>query len=342
MSEKKIKGISISNDSTYERKKLADMVPLDTPLGVDFHPSTYCNIKCIFCMHSSDNPCYDFVKNKFLDFEVFKKAINEMRQFPQRIKAIHFCGLGEPLMNKNISEMIKYAKESKVAEKIDINTNGILLNKDISNSLIKAEVDFIRISVNGLSAEDFKEYTGVNVDFEKYVENIRYLYENRGKTKIYIKIMDFMVNTDPKKDFFFETFEPICDSINVENYNECFLDTKGKNKLKDSNLSQRGESLSGQKCCSQPFFKMEILSDGSVLPCAEARVPLVVGNIKNDSLLNLWNSKILNEFRLKMLDGFEQAHKICSECTFLKVCNFSSDNIDSEIPRLKEYYKNQV
>lgn len=339
---KRIDGISISNDKTYERKRLADMVPLDTPLGVDFHPSTFCNIKCIFCMHSSVNPCYDEIKNKFFNLELFKKTVDDMKKFPQKIKAIHFCGLGEPLMNKNIVQMIKYVKDAEIAEKIDMNSNGVLLSNAIVDEITDSGLDYIRISVNGLSDEDFMEYTGTSVNFEKYVENLTYLYENRKSVKIYIKILDFMVNTDDKKALFYKIFEPICDSINIENYNECFLDTKGKDKLKDSNLSQRGEILGSQKCCSQPFFKMEILPDGRVLPCAEARISLVVGDVNKNSIVDIWNSKTSNEFRLRMLQGLDAAGKVCSECTFIKLCNFSSDNIDSEIERLKKYYKTKI
>ena len=342
MSEKKVTGILISNDNTYERKRLADLLPLYAPLSIDFHPSTFCNIKCIFCMHSSTNPCYDSIKNKMMDFELLKKAINDIKNFHQKIKAIHFCGIGEPLMNKNIAKMIKYTKDTNVAEKIDINTNGILLNKKNSKALIDSEIDFIRISVNGLSKQDFKEYTGADVDFDKYVENLTYLYNNRKNTKIYIKILDFMVETPEKKELFYKIFEPICDSINIERYNECFLDTKDKDKLKDSNLSQRGEFLGVQKCCAQPFFKMEVLPDGNIHPCAETRTPLVSGNIKDDTIVNIWNSKKLNDFRLKMLQGTKFASKICAECAFIKVCYFSSDNIDSETERLKEYYKKKV
>lgn len=339
MSSKRLTGISLSNDEMYERKKLADLLPLDTPLSVDFHPSTFCNIKCIFCMHSSTNPCYDNIKNKFFDFELFKKVINNMKDFPQKIKSLHFCGFGEPLMNKNIIEMIKYAKDTDIAEKIDMNTNGILFNKDISNNIINAGLDFIRISVDGLSNEDFKEYTGTDVDFKKYIENLTYLYNNRKNTRIYIKTIDFIVDTEEKKEFFYKTFEPICDTINIENYVECFSDTKGKDKLKNLNLTQRGEVLEEQNCCAQPFFKMEILPDGNVLPCCEAKIPIILGNVKDDSVVNIWNSKILNEFRLKMLKGVKFANKLCADCPFIKACNFSSDNIDSEADRLEEYYR---
>ena len=342
MSDKKIKGVSISNDLLYERRKLADLLPLDTPLSIDFHASTFCNIKCVFCMHSSKNKCYDSIKNKILDFEVLKKTVDEIKLFPSKIKAIHFCGLGEPLINKNLAEMIKYVKQSNICDKVDINSNGILFNKEKTDQIISSGPDYIRISINGLSSEGFKEYTGADVDFEQYVKNLTYLYNNREKTKIYIKILNFMVDTKEKKEFFYKVFEPICDNIHIENYNECFLDTEGKEKIDKSNLTQRGESLDSQKCCPQPFFKIEILPDGRVVPCSEAQIPIVVGNVKDDSIVNIWNSSTWNKFRLKMLSGSEFAGKVCSDCVLTKLCSFSSDNIDSEINRLTTYYKSKI
>ena len=324
--------------TVYTRKRLADMLPLDTPLAIDFHPTTYCNIKCIFCFHSSENQYYDSIKNKMMSLELFKKSIDDIKKFPQKIKSIHFCGLGEPLINKDLAEMISYAKLSNVAEKMDIVTNGILLNQKKSNEILASDIDFIRISVNGLCDEDFFKYTGSKINFEEYLNNLKYLYKNRGTTKIYIKTFSFMVDSLEKKDFFHNTFSPICDYIDIEHYNECFEDTKGKEELHNANLSQRGENLGGVQVCSQPFFKMEIHPDGFIAPCAASPHPILIGNIKDSSLVDLWNSKKLNNFHTEMLNGVSNANKICRECSFIKVCSFNSDSLDEDKDRLKLIY----
>ncbi|ABL00935.1 Radical SAM domain protein [Pelobacter propionicus DSM 2379] len=342
VTDKKLKGISLSNDKTYERQRLADKVPLATPYSMDIAPTTFCNLKCIFCAHSSDYPEYRKIFGKTLNTELALKAVDDIRKFPDKLKALHFCGLGEPLIHKDIAKMIKYAKEADISEKIDISTNGVLLTKNVADDLIDSGVDFIRISLNGLSREDFLEYTGTEVDFEKYVKNLKYLYENRKKTKIYLKIFDFMVSSPQKKKMFFRTFEPICDVISIEYYNECFLGTKGRDRLKSTNLNHRGENSSTAKCCSQPFFRLLILVDGEVAPCAEPRFPFSCGNIRDTSVVDIWNGDILTNFRLRMLDGMKQVNEVCASCLSVKINCYSDDNIDSEVDRLKNYYIREV
>ncbi len=336
--------VIFKGNEAYKREKLVNKLPLNTPFGVDFHPTTFCNLKCIFCFHSSENSCYNDIINKQMSMDTFKNAVDGLKKFPNKIKALHFCGCGEPLMNKNVYEMIDIAKKADIAEKIDIVTNGLLLSSTNSEKLISSGVDAIRISVNGLSDEDFKTYTGVKVDFNNYVKNLAFLHEIKKDCTISIKILDFMVDTQEKKDFFFNTFASLCDDIRIENYNEAFTDTKGKDILTDSQLSQRGEKLIEQTVCSQPFFKMEIDPDGDILPCAACPPPLSLGNVNESDAYSIFNSKKANNFRMIMADkGYKQANPLCSSCNFIKVCSFNSDYIDPEsAKRLTEYYKKRI
>ena len=121
------------------------------------------------------------IKNRQLDLNFFKKAIDRMREFDEKLKCIHFGGAGEPLINKNVAKMIEFAKKSGVAENIDIFTNRILLDQKNSDLLLDSGVDFIRISVNGLSGMDFEKNTDFNLNFEKYIENISYLYKRKNQ-----------------------------------------------------------------------------------------------------------------------------------------------------------------
>ncbi len=328
---------AIMNES-YARKPLASMLPLSTPLGIDFHPTTACNIKCIFCLHSSYNQVYNPIKNQYMPLDLVKKCIDDMKDFPNKVKALHFCGLGEPLLHKDIVAMIDYACQQNIAEKIDINTNGVLLHKKNVDALVNTGVDFIRISVNGLCDEDFAKYTGARINFKKYVQNLKYLFKNKKKTNIYIKTFSFMVDTPEKKDFFLRTFEPICDSINVEHYRECFVDTQGKNQLSSDKVNQRGEVLNEIKVCSQPFFKLEIKPNGDCAPCAEAIGPIILGNAQEQSLFDIWHGGRRKKFCKKMLDGLQHASAICKSCTFVQLCSFKADSLDQDAPRLKVLY----
>ena len=59
---------------------------------------------------------------------------------------MRFCGIGDPLFNKNIAEIIKLSKFSNVVQRTELITNGILLNSERISSFSK-HLDRIIISL---------------------------------------------------------------------------------------------------------------------------------------------------------------------------------------------------
>jgi MoaA/NifB/PqqE/SkfB family radical SAM enzyme len=181
MKAEKIDGNSVGG----KRTKLADVLPLDTPFLVQIFPAYACDFSCNYCIHSLPTEKRGFIANKsIMDFDFYKKCINDLKEFPQKIKMLRFAATGEPLLHPKIAEMVKYAKEKDVANSLDIVTNASLLTKELSDKLIDAGLDWLRISVQGLSSDKYKEVCGVEIDFNNFVESIRYFYNNRGSTKI--------------------------------------------------------------------------------------------------------------------------------------------------------------
>ena len=70
--------------------------------------------------------------------------------------------------------MVAYAKEKGVAEKLNLITNGVLLTKKNSLSLIESGIDTIKISLQGMTSEQYFNTCGTNVDFQKFIDNIRF------------------------------------------------------------------------------------------------------------------------------------------------------------------------
>lgn len=197
-----------------KRQLLAEKLPLKVPFSISVTTANVCNLKCEFCAISEAGR----KKNKsFLDIETFELAMSSLLRCKWHLKQIVLVGLGEPLLNKNIVYFVKYIKENNISDKVHIVTNAVPLNKILSDSLIDANLDICRISINGLSSDDYLKYTGVKIDFDNLVNNIAYLYKNKNSNlQIYIKIMDYMVDTDKKKELFYKIFKDICDVINIE------------------------------------------------------------------------------------------------------------------------------
>ncbi|MGD9158491.1 MAG: radical SAM protein [Desulfobacteraceae bacterium] len=335
--------MALSNDKKSpileNRKNLSDVVPLDTPYSVTLHLTTRCNSRCIFCnLHSSTSP--KFIAED-MKYKLAIKVIDQLKKHSKKIKTIHISGLGEPLLNTDIAQIVRYAKNAKITENIDLITNGILLTKKRVDALLDAGLDTFRISVNGLTSQDYLKYTESTVCYDKYIRQLEYLYNNRKNATIYIKIMDFMVNTSENKKKFEKIFTPIADDISIEYYNDLPGEYKAKGKLLPSKLTQRGEILNPVKCCPYPFYSLTVLPNGDIAPCPNHK--RIISNINDlqDKETILWNSPALNSFRIEMLKkSLSGIDGICRTCVFAtSSCAYNANNIDGERKRLLEYYK---
>lgn len=322
-----------------KRRPLVDLLPLTTPLAVDYFLVNACNLSCVFCGHASADEGYKFHERARLDFDVFRKSIDDMRGFAERIKTIHFMGYGEPMLHRRLPDMVAYAVASRVADKVDVISNGIALSRKVADRLVAAGLDWLRISVNGLSAQEYAKNCGAKVDFEKFLDNLRYFYENRGNTRVYVKILDYMVDTDERKGMFHDLFGPISDSLGIEYLGDW---VKGIDYAaitgNVTGLSQRGTHKCAMRVCPQPFYMLRINPDGNCTPCCEPRLRTPAESVLEHTVPEIWNGAKFRAFRLAMLDGSDRMSGVCRDCRAYLSTAYPEDVIDGEAERLKPLY----
>ena len=324
-----------------KRIKLAKILPLNTPILVQFFPIYICNFTCKYCTFSIPVSKRNFISDKkIMDFKFYKKCVDELSLFPDKIKTLRFVGMGEPLLHKNIHEMVEYAKNKNIAEKIEILTNGSLLTNDLSDKLISAGLSRLIISLQGTSKNKYKEVSKIDIDFEKFVENIKYFYDNKIETKIHIKIIDVALEGKDDERKFYDIFGNICDSIGIEYAGPIYpgVDYKSVLKNKDNSFTQFGLKVSDVKICPQPFFTMQINPDGKIVPCYSILYPSIIGDCNNQSIYEIWNGKEFQDFRRKMLNGVNNVCEVCANCNIIKHRLFPEDNLNNDVGRLKKVY----
>ncbi len=134
-------------------------------------------------------------------FDTFTKIIDDLQAFREPVRVLRLYKEGEPLMNKRFAEMVGYARRSDKIVRIDTTTNGVLLTPKTSEKVIAAGIDQINISVNGIRNEQFVDLVKTKVNFERYVENIKYLHSIRGNCEIYVKAIKENLSEDDQKRF---------------------------------------------------------------------------------------------------------------------------------------------
>ena len=318
------------------RTKLETVIPLSTPFTVFIDPASICNFRCKFC------PTGDIELLKttsrwqgMMDFALYIKIVNDINEFEKPIKVLRLYKDGEPLLNKRFPDMIKYAKDHGNIECIDTTTNGSLLDKKLSLKIIGAGLDRINISVDGLSDEQFMQFTRAKVSFDKYVENIRFFYEHKGNCEVCIKIPGNDLSEADKKKFF-DVFGDISDRIFIENFAPCWpeFDVEAHTGMKISGGIYQNP-LTNVQVCPYIFYSMSVNSDGTASLCfLDWSRRLVIGDVKKQSMKEIWNGTNLLQHRILHLEGNRKNNEQCASCGQLTHC--LPDNID---PYAKEILK---
>lgn len=325
-----------------KRQNLAEKLPLSTPYVVQFFPIYACNFTCKYCHHSIPREERKFVTEwPVMKYELFEKCIQELSQFPEKIKTLRFVGMGEPLLHKDIVRMVKTAKDSGVANTVEVITNGSLLTHELSDGLIKAGLDRMVISLQGTSAKKYQDICGVNLDYDEFVDNIRYLYENKTHLEIYCKIVDIALDDEADRKRYLELFGDICDSIGIENAVPIFPEVAMNDELQEAQemKTQFGLPAKHVKVCPQAFYTMQINPDGKIVGCYAVYYPRILDDCNHKSLIDIWNGEGYGLFRRQMLDGRDKVCKFCEECTINDFRIFPEDDISEYAEMLKKRYE---
>ncbi len=136
-----------------------------SPITYELDLTNNCNSECPYCFGFKDRTKYKISLDKKFIFDI----LSQIKKFNG--KAVTFTGGGEPLMNSNINDAIKYAK--KIGLDVGVITNGILLNISIGETILK-NATWLRVSLDAATPEIYKKSHGLNSDFfYKVCENIK-------------------------------------------------------------------------------------------------------------------------------------------------------------------------
>ena len=194
------------------------------------------------------------------------------------------------------------------------NTNAMLLTQDISRKLIEAGLDRITISFEGFTKEVYERYR-VGAKFEIVLSNIKGLQLLKKKLNVdypKVRVQTVML---PELESTFDEYKNFWSGIVDE---VAFLDYK---EMKDKKIG-----IKYPWACPQIWQRMAIWWDGTILPYNHDDDGLLaLGNIKDMTLEEAWNSKELNSIREKHKNGLAHEVTACDGC-YLR---------DSEISKLK-------
>jgi len=139
------------------------IVMQEYPRCVYIEVTNTCNLLCQTCPIT-------FMDLEARDVLSYDKFLAIVTQFPHIERAV-LHGIGEPLLNKALPQMITYLKHHKGSHVL-FNSNATLLRAEWQRNLIEAQLDELRVSLDAASPDTYRKIRGAPA-FDKIVENLR-------------------------------------------------------------------------------------------------------------------------------------------------------------------------
>jgi len=304
------------------------------PVRLWIEPTNLCNLHCAMCLNK-DLPSQE---RGNMDFALFRKIIDEASGFAYDIYLHH---RGESLLHPRIFDMIAYAKEKGLYTRL--HTNATLLNREKSKLLLDSGLDFLSFSFDGYDKETY-ESIRCGANFEKTLANIIEFLKIKQKEKkdspfVALTLIDFSsrkegdLNEKRRKEFLGYFNSLPLDALRIR---------KPHNWGGDFNTGQgpaNYEFLSGFVPCTFLWYALAIFWNGWVVPCPQDFFgKLAIGNVKEKSLTQLWNSQNESSLRDKMTRKSYKVLSPCNKCDRLWRKNIMGIPLEEVVPFLKDNF----
>lgn len=331
------------------------------PVDLQLLPTSRCNARCLFCptqavsavAKAAHAPRW-LMSETDLNIGIMDRLFDDLYRLGGLCR-VHITG-GEPLLYRKLLAALFILRHNFPGVEISLVTNGILLG-EAAESLAKAQINRVSVSVNAATPESFARQAGVKPEnFDKIRQGVKLLRKLREKNSsqlpvisltavlnrenyrelgkmlefgietgadaiTYVALMDFPFPGETAREFALseaEFGEFIRELERLKPAAEREKIFLGfTGKSGDLGRLRAGNLYQSVPCYAGYAFAM-VWPDGSVRPCCNCET--VMGNLAEQSFYQIWTSRRSQEIRQRMFKITELGPPEscdCLECGYL-------------------------
>jgi len=280
----------------------------DFPLFMVLEPMFKCNLKCIMCLHSNQENASVKYDGK-MPWDMYVRIIEEASRY--NCPSLAIGGMCEPILDTRLSEMVAVAKKCGFVD-IMLNTNATLLKREVSKKLIENGLTRLRIGFDGATAGTYEKIR-IGAGFEKVKSNIMGFINLRNEMNSEVPIIRIscvhLSANDQEIEEFIKFWSPIVDYVSIQRYRPHEFTEKRTRKK----LGAGVKAIENLKC-SEAWERVYIRGNGDVHICGLPAYSPKIGNLRENTIYEMWNSEFMNNIRNAIKCGDWESIPTCKEC----------------------------
>jgi radical SAM protein with 4Fe4S-binding SPASM domain len=287
----------------------AGVVPCG-PRELWIEPTNYCNLKCVMCPHGKGIR----VKQGYMELELYSKIIGELSSL--RVQRINLFLGGESLLHKSLPDMLHMAGKAKMG--VRLHTNATLLSEALSETILDSgSLEEISFSFDGETRE-YYERIRVHAIYERTLQNIVAFLKVKARLGLKNpRVLIQLIREHGQSAFpeALDAFKALFKGLPVDKFQV----------IPFHNFAGTLDAAGGGPCpekkkhvyrpCRHPWRSMSVAWDGEVVGCCvDMDKKLVLGDLKTQSVAEVWNGEPMRSFRKALAEGRYAQIDLCRDC----------------------------
>ena len=259
----------------------------------------HCNAACVMCPY----PTLERHKG-FMSSETHKVIVDKVAEWGAPIELISHAGMGEPLLDKTLTEKIVYEKSVFPKARVAVYSNVSALDEKRANQLFDSGLDILSVSLNAMDKSTYE--TVMKLPYERTQINLhRFVQMNaaRGKpVEIHVSLIPTEHHTADEIYRFRAYWGPLVNNVIVPP----LIGWGGHFKV---------GTTKKQYSCRYIWQVLQVDWDGTVAMCCEdyeTHYPL--GNLLSQSPDEVYNSPMFQAQRVRQVAGDFAMPEACVNC----------------------------
>lgn len=306
--------------SFYISRLLNKPIQWGYPISISFEPTTSCNLRCPECpsgLRAFTRP------TGMLNKDFFRQTVDDIHK---QLLYLIFYFQGEPFLNKDFLEMVKYASQKKIYTATS--TNAHYLTDEVARKTVESGLDRLIISIDGTTQDVYKQYR-VGGNLNKVIEGAKNITKWKKELKSKTPFVFFQFLVVKPNEHQVEEIKALGKQIGVDevrfktaqiyNYetdpNQLIPENK---KFSRYRKNEEGKYIQKNKLynhCWKLWHANVITWDGVVVPCCfDKDASHRLGNLKMESFKQIWNNDNYKQFRRELMSSRKNID-ICANCS---------------------------